>query len=171
MITAVFVTGTLIVGGAGSIVNTAAAHKTPVTPVTQTNPTKPTTTETTPKVEPVVVAPVAPVEQPVQPPAAPVVATPPAQRFAVQPAVEQPVVAPATVPVDTAPEIVTMTTARAAADSLPVTYTNERMSFVTRDRLIILAAVAATTGALLYMMSLIGASRHTEFITLPGAIR
>ncbi|MBC7459282.1 hypothetical protein H7200_01040 [Candidatus Saccharibacteria bacterium] len=171
MTTAIFVTGTLVMGGVGSIATTASAHEknsnyAPSAPVT--------VVETAPKVEPAVVPPVV---QPVQPPAAPTVApvapvtpapasTPPAQRSVVQPAVVQPVVTPA--PVDTAPEIVTMTAAQAANDSQPVTYTNERMSFVTRDRLIILAAVAATTGALLYTMSLIGTSPRTRLI---GVIR
>jgi len=55
--------------------------------------------------------------------------------------------------VDTAPAIAAMTQAQARPDSQPVRYVSGRMSDEVRDRLIIIAGVAAVAGAVLYIIS------------------
>jgi len=62
----------------------------------------------------------------------------------------------ATQAADTAALIATMAAAQAKTGSQPVVYTSGRLSDEVRNRLIILAAVAAITGGLLYTMSFIG---------------
>ena len=57
---------------------------------------------------------------------------------------------------DTAPAIAAMAQAQALTNSQPVTYTSARLPDAARDRLVLIAAIAAITGGLLYTMSFIG---------------
>lgn len=101
----------------------------------------------------------------------PVVTPPPAQTDASTPApAPQPTVAPVqptpparvtpraipapTPPVDSAPVIATMTATQATSESAPVTYTSRQISPDTRDRLLVLASIAAAVGVVIYILSL-----------------
>jgi hypothetical protein len=70
--------------------------------------------------------------------------------------VTQPAVTPTPTPVDTAPAINAMTAAQTDKSTQPVTYISNILPDDTRNRIFILAGVAALTGALLYTISFIG---------------
>jgi len=137
---------------------------------TDRNNNQPTTTPSRPSTQnPVTTTPdtttptqVAPTTTPA--PAA-TVATP--SQAATPQVVVQPAIVETPTPVDTAPEIATMATAQADTTSEAVTYTSERMSEETRNRLMILAGVAAVTGGLLYTMSFIGTAPATQKRGIP----
>jgi len=129
-------------------------------PTTQT----PVTTTPTNTVTPAAPAPATPaVTQPAPTPAP--VATP--ARTATPQIAAQPSVVETSAPVDTAPAIANMAEAQATTSSESVTYTSERMSDATRNRLMILAGVAAVTGGLLYTMSFIGATSASQKRGIP----
>lgn len=87
-------------------------------------------------------------------PAAPVVQTPPPATPQITPSSTVIRETPMPAPVDTAPASEQMTIAQAEeVTTQPVVYTSQKISNEVRDRLIILAAVASFTGALLYTMS------------------
>lgn len=61
-----------------------------------------------------------------------------------------------TKPVDTSGAIATMVAAQAVDTREPVTYTSQQISTETRNRLLAVAVSAATSGLLIYLMSLLG---------------
>jgi len=146
---------------------------------TDRNDTQPTGnsngTTTRPPVAQAPVAPATPTPAPTKTvtQVTPAASTPTAEPAATPAPASTPNVAPQSaavqtpVPVDTAPAIANMTTAQADTSSQPVTYTSERMSDETRNRLMILAGVAAVTGGLLYTMSFIGTAPATQKRGIP----
>lgn len=176
IVTALFIVGALITGSVGSLLQVAEAkpnygayfnnlrnrNAQENTASRTTNETTNTTMNTT------VPASNTTTQQTTQPPAAapvqPAVAAPkPTQTPATQqPTSAQPVAAapqPAAKVVDTAPQVAALTAAQAkdsAANAKTVTYTSNKISNETRDRIFILAAVTGITATLLYIMSLIG---------------
>jgi len=135
--------------------NTNTAKPATTTPAVTASPSK-TTTNTAPTTtaKPAVTAPAVAATTPA--PAAV------AEKAAVTPQiVSQPAVVEAPKPVDTAPQVASTAAAQATTDSTKaqeVTYTSQRLSDASRDRILIMAVVAATTAALLYTMSLFGAA-------------
>ena len=209
MITAMFLTGALVVGSMGGILNVASARSnngfnnlnrnsnsssnsnsstnsnksnsstsntsksntstSSSTPskTTNSNPATPAKTTTTTTPAKTVVPPPSPAQTA---PATPVATTTPAPTQTVTQApaatatpqiVAQPAAAQEPKPVDTAPQIASMTAAQAADVAKAtdtVSYTSARISNETRDRILMLAGVAAITGGLLYTISLIGST-------------
>ena len=180
IVTALFIVGALITGSIGSLLQVAEAkpnygayfnnlrnrnaqeNESSRTTTQSTNTSR--TTNTTPAT-PAPANTTTPAQQtPSQNPApqqtpAPSASQTPATR---QPAVVQPVAAAPkqrAVTVDTAPQVAALTAAQAqdsAASAKTVTYTSNKISNETRDRILIMAAVAGITATLLYIMSLIG---------------
>jgi len=112
-------------------------------PAKSTTPARQTTTTTPPKAAT----------------PAPATTTPPAPAPAAQKSAPQPAPEPTTpAPVDTTPAINAMTAAQSAKPVQPVTYTSQKISNETRNRIFILAGIAAVTGGLLYTISFIGAT-------------
>ena len=111
--------------------------------------TQPSTTPTQPQPT-TTVAPATPVPAVQQAPA-PVASAP------VKPAARQVVEEPmAPVVADTAPAINEMTSALAVQETAPVTYTTQRISESTRDRLISVSVAAITAGIAMYLLTFIG---------------
>jgi len=138
--------------GASSNNNTPAKPAT-TTPAVTASPSK-TTTNTTTTAKPAATTPAPAV-------AAPAPAPEPAKVVVTPQIVSQPAVVETPAPVDTAPQVASTAAAQAATDSTKtqeVTYTSQRLSDESRNRILILAVVAATTAALLYTMSLFGAT-------------
>jgi cytoskeletal protein RodZ len=181
IVTALFIVGALITGSVGSLLQVAEAkpnygayfnnlrnrnaqendasrttnQSTNTSRTTNTTPAKPAPANTTTPARQAPVQTPAPQQTP-----APSASQTPATR---QPAAVQPVTAkpaqPAAPVVDTAPQVATLTAAQAqdsAASAKTVTYTSNKISNETRDRILIMAAVAGITATLLYIMSLIG---------------
>ena len=181
LITVALLVSTLVVGSVGGIVQMASARDNysrrgqgqyyqsqntnssrndnntakpaTTTPAVTASPSK-TTTNTAPTTtaKPAVTAPAATTPAPAAVP----------EKAAVAPQiVSQPAVVEAPKPVDTAPQVASTAAAQATTDSTKaqeVTYTSQRLSDASRDRILIMAVVAATTAALLYTMSLFGAA-------------
>ena len=135
-------------------------------PTTGRPSTQTPVTTTPPTTTPTKVAPPAATPQPAATPVAAPTAAAPTQVVTPQ-VVSQPAIAETPAPVDTAPAIANMATAQTHTSSEAVTYTSERMSEETRNRLMILAGVAAVTGGLLYTMSFIGTAPATQKRGIP----
>lgn len=122
----------------------------PVTPA-QTPPTNQSRVVPTPAPAPAPAP--APTQAPTQTQQANPVRTTPVRASAPQTATvaEQ---TPAAEPVNTAPEIAAMTSAKAVTPVEPVTYTSNKISTETRNRLLALAVSAATSALLIYAMSM-----------------
>jgi len=172
IVTALFIVGALITGSIGSLLQVAEAkpnygayfnnlrnrnaqeNESSRTTTQSTNTSR--TTNTTPAT-PAPANTTTPAQQ--TPSQNPAPQQTPATR---QPAVVQPVAAAPkqrAVTVDTAPQVAALTAAQAqdsAASAKTVTYTSNKISNETRDRILIMAAVAGITATLLYIMSLIG---------------
>jgi len=129
---------------------------TPVqTPTPAQTPTQAPATTVTPKMSTPATTPTPAPATATTTPSAPAPAT--ATTVVVNPPVQ---VAPVTTvqpaATDTAPAIAAMAQAQALTNSQPVTYTSARLPDAARDRLVLIAAIAAITGGLLYTMSFIG---------------
>lgn len=72
---------------------------------------------------------------------------------------------------DTAQEIASMTSAQAAVESKPVTYTSQQISTETRNRLLAVAAIAVASAIVIYILSLFGTSSAPVSKTSPVRIR
>jgi hypothetical protein len=96
-----------------------------------------------------------------------VVAAPPPAPVTHAQTAPQPVLQPAAQPVDTAPAIATMTVAQSNKGAQPIQYTSSRLADDTRNRILLLAGVAAITGMLLYMISLIGTAKPSVKRDIP----
>ena len=175
LITVGLLVSTLVVGSVGSMVQMASARDNygwrgqsnrqnnndrggSSNSSRNSNTNTPAPTTTTKTATPAKTTTVAPTTTPPPATPAPAVATPAPKQVVTPQIVAQPAAAPE--PVDTAPEVVSTAAAQATTDNKPqpVTYTSQRLSDETRNRIIIMAVVAATTGALLYTMSMFGAA-------------
>jgi hypothetical protein len=102
-------------------------------------------------------------------PSTPTVTTPATAAFA--PVVPQIAESPVEVIPNTAPEIAATTSAQAAVESKPVTYTSQQISIDTRNQLFTAATVAIASGIIIYILSLFGTSGAALTNANPARIR